>query len=214
MSKLILSEQSSPPSAPTSGKIKIYASNAVTPNIILMDDAGDTHVQQDLRASGSTANQTGFAADTYLSGSFVLNKRIPKIGTTYYACFDMVKTGAGTETPILRVRYGTQGTTSDAAVLTFTFAVGTAVIDTGIVEVWVNVRSIGGAGVVQGMARITHQLAITGLTTTGASGTGIILVTSAGFDTTVANSGIGMSFNGGASFSGTNTSVMATSYNF
>jgi hypothetical protein len=214
MSKLILSEQASPPSAPSSGKGKIYIDNTPTPNLILMDDTGATILQQDLRSSGSTANQTGFAADTYLAGSFVLNKRVPKIGTTYYACFDMVKTNAGTATPIIRVRYGTAGTTADAALLTFTFAVGTAAVDTGIIEVWVNVRSIGGAAVITGMARITHHLAVTGLTTTGASGTGIILVTSAGFDSTVINSGIGISFNGGGSFAGTNTSVTATSYNF
>ena len=42
-----------------------------------------------------------------------------------------------------------------------------------------------------------------GLTNTGASGTGIILVTSSGFNSTTQTK-IGLSFNGGTSFVGTN----------
>jgi hypothetical protein len=47
------------------------------------------------------------------------------------------------------------------------------------------------------------------MTTTGASGMAYLTVTSSGFDSTVAASSIGMSFNGGASFAGTNTLVQA-----
>lgn len=125
----------------------------------------------------------------------------------------MVKTAAGIATPILAIRFGTAGTTTDTARLTFTFAAGTAAIDTGIVEVLVHFRTVGATGVATGSARIAHHLAATGLTSTGASGTGIILATSAAFDTTVASSIIGASFNGGTSFAGTNTLVQAELFN-
>ena len=52
-----------------------------------------------IRAS-SAANQTGFATDTYLTGSAVT---IPAgtwaVGSQYYCCFDMAKTAAGTTAP-------------------------------------------------------------------------------------------------------------------
>jgi hypothetical protein len=154
----------------------------------------------------STANQTGFAADTYMTGSGIaIPASLAKVGTIYRFRFDMVKTAAGVATPIIIVRFGTAGTTADAARLTFTFAAGTAAIDTGVWELSCHFRSIGAAGVLTGMAKLDHHLAATGLSTTGAAGTGVILVTSAAFDTTVAASIIGVSFNGGAAFAGTNT---------
>jgi trans-2-enoyl-CoA reductase len=52
-------------------------------------------------------------------------------------------------------------------------------------------------------------LAATGLVSTGASGNGLLSVVSAGFDSTIAATTIGVSFNGGASFAGTCTLVEA-----
>jgi hypothetical protein len=105
---------------------------------------------------------------------------------------------------------GTLGTTADAAVLTLTFGAGTAAADTGLFDVLVTFRTVGSgtSAVVQGIARCTHHLAATGLVSTGASGTGIMLGTSAGFNSTTQTI-IGLSVNGGAAFSGTNTLVQA-----
>lgn len=207
MAQILLDTQSAPVT-PSSGQAALYFDN-VSKKLTAKNDAGVVTTVDDV-ATGSTASQTGFAADQYLSGS---NLSIPpsglKAGTIYYCAFDMTKTGAGTAALAVIVRIGTGGSASDSARLTFTFGAGTANVDSGIFEVWVVVRSVGAAGVITGMCRCTHHLAATGLVATGASGTGVVLATSSAFDTTVASSVIGVSVNGGASFSGTNTEVLA-----
>jgi hypothetical protein len=158
----------------------------------------------------------GYAADTYLAGSSItMPAGGPIVGTTYHCMFDMVKTGAGTATAILSLRYGTAGTTADTALITFTFTAGTAVADTGTIEVWAHFRTVGSgtSAVIVGKAEIRHALAATGLTTLGASGQGQITTVSSGFNSTPAGSILGLSFNGGTSFSGTNTIVEAQAYN-
>ena len=124
--------------------------------------------------------------------------------------FDVVKTAAGTAAFTAIIRMGTLGTTGDAAILTLAFATGTAVADTGRFEVVATFRTVGTgtSAVVQGFIACDHHLAATGLTTTGAAGDALILGTSAGFDSTTQTI-IGISINGGTSFSGTNTQVQA-----
>jgi hypothetical protein len=160
----------------------------------------------------SVSNQTGFAADTYLVGSSIsIPGGLARVGTMYHLRLDMVKTAAGTAASVFTLRVGTLGTTGDAARLTFTFGAGTAAVDTGILDIFAHYRSIGSgtAAVLVGYARWENHLAATGLHSTGASGVGILPVVSAGFDSTTVNSIIGVSFNGGTSFSGTNTSVQS-----
>lgn len=149
----------------------------------------------------------GYAADTYLVGSqIVIPSSRPRVGTKYRCKFDMTKTAAGTATAIATLRYGTLGTTGDAGICTFTFAAGTAVADVGEFEIVANFRTIGTGttAVVQGTINLVSNLSTTGLT----NASKVITVTSAGFDSTT-GSYIGVSFNGGASFSGTNTQVEA-----
>jgi hypothetical protein len=148
----------------------------------------------------STAAQgAGFATDTYITGSSVA---IPsgglKIGTRYHLVFSVSKTGAGTATPIMSIRFGTNTSTADTARLTFTFNAGTAVIDTGEFEVTATFRAVGSGttGVLQGAAQVVHSLSTTGLINTPGQ---VLQVTSSGFDTTVASSVIGASINGGTS---------------
>jgi hypothetical protein len=166
----------------------------------------------DLLASAASVSTvtTGYAADTYLVGSSV---PVPLGGFTsgmrYVCTFDMVKTAAGSATPTVIVRIGTAGSTGDAAILTFTFAAGTAAIDTGTFVVSAHFRLAGTAAVLAGTCECRHALAATGLVSTGASGQGQLAVVSSAFDATPANLFIGVSFNGGASFSGTNTIVEA-----
>lgn len=211
MADIILDVQGQP-ATPGAGQVVLFPDN-ITLQAQAKDGNGRVNTLGDL-VNVSVANvAAAFAADTYLAGSSLL---IPgssaRIGTTYRCAFDMVKTAAGVAAAAVTVRVGIAGTTADAARLTFNFAVGTAAIDTGIFEVFAHYRSVGAAGVLVGMCRCTHHLAATGLISTGASGIGIILVTSAGFDTTVASSIIGVSFNGGAAFSGTNTVAEAELY--
>ena len=162
--------------------------------------------------SSSIANATGFAADTYLAGSGIVLPvaNLFKAQTQYQCTFDMTKTAAGTAAFTINVRLGTLGTTGDTSRLSLAFAVGTAVADTGTFTLLVNFRSVGSgtAAVISGMVTCNHLLAATGLITTGASGTGIILGTGAGFDSTTPTR-IGISVNGGAAFAGTNTIVQS-----
>lgn len=145
----------------------------------------------------------GFAADTYVAGSSILmnNPSVQlKAGSRFYMMMNIVKTAAGTATPIVYLRFGTNGTTGDTALCTFTFTAGTAAIDDGILEVWGTFRTVGSGtnAVLQGLARITHRLSVTGIIGTAATSETEI-ATSAGFNSTVANSIIGVSVNGGAS---------------
>ncbi len=170
-------------------------------------------VASTLKSNASPATiSAGYATDTYLAGSsiaiptggFVVNAR-------YYCVFDMVKTAAGTAAFTVTLHIGTAGTVADAAIITFTFAVGTAAADTGTFQVWAHFRTVGAgtAAVMVGLCECNHALAATGLITTGASGNGQLVVVSSGFDSTIAATIVGLSVNGGASFSGTNTLVEA-----
>lgn len=171
-----------------------------------------------LKSNFSTAQVAGaFASDTYLVGSSI---PVPTggwvAGARYYCMFDMVKTGAGTAQFTITLRIGINGSTADTAICSFAFAAGTAAIDSGIFEVWAHFRTVGAgtSAVVVGEAVCSHALAATGLISTGASGNGQLNVVSSGFDSTTANTILGLSINGGASFSGTNTIVEAEYHGF
>lgn len=158
----------------------------------------------------------GYAADTYLAGSAIT---IPtaggwKVGTQVGWIFDMVKTAAGSATFTIIIRMGTAGTVADPAILTLTYGAGTAAADTGLFGVEVTFRTVGSgtSAVIQGITQCPHALAATGLHSTGVSGWGAIIGTSAGFNSTTQTI-IGLSVNGGASFSGTNTLVQASALN-
>jgi len=199
----ILIDNQSPPSTPSAGQTVIY-SDSVTKLPVAKNDTGNVFTLGN-NMKTSTANQTGFASDTYLTGSGLsVPGSLIKAGTIYKGVFDMTKTAAGTATGTVIVRFGTAGTTADTARLTFTWGAGTAAIDAGVYELWVTFRNAGASCVAVGVCRLTHALAATGLTSTGASGSGALMVTSSAFDATVANSIVGVSYNGGASFSGTN----------
>jgi hypothetical protein len=166
-----------------------------------------------LKSNVSTADvSAGYATDTYLAGSSIA---APAMGFTagmrYICTFDMVKTAAGTAAATVIVRIGTAGAVGDTAILTFTWGAGTAAVDTGTFTVTAHFRTVGSGtvAVVAGTCVCTHALAATGLVATGASGNGQLQVTSSGFDSTPAGSFIGVSFNGGTSFSGTNKLVQA-----
>lgn len=159
---------------------------------------------------GSTAGVAGgYASDTTVAGSIV---QVPvgawRQGTIYHCAFDMTKTAAGSAATVLTLRAGPN--TGSPALAVLTFGAGTAAADSGVFDVYVNFRSVGSgtSAVVQFAASCSHHLAATGLISTGASGFGMVTTTSAGFDSTTFTT-LSVSFNGGASFSGTNTFVQA-----
>jgi hypothetical protein len=153
------------------------------------------------------AQGPGFAADTYLTGSSINVNALLKAGTRYRLVFHVSKTAAGVAAPVITVRFGTAGTTADTARLTFTLLAQTAVIDNGRIELDLTFRNPGASCVVAGVLQIAHALATTGLQTRNPH---VVQVTSAAFDTTPANSIIGVSVNGGASASWTVQLVQAT----
>jgi hypothetical protein len=156
----------------------------------------------------------GYAADTYLAGSAIT---IPtaggwRVGTIYQCSFDMTKTAAGTAALVVTIRMGTLGTIGDAAILTMTRSAGTAVADTGLFNLFVTFRTVGSgtSAVIQCAFLMSHVTNGGGLDQAIAVDTAAF--TSAGFNSTTQTI-IGVSFNGGASFSGTNTLVQASALN-
>ena len=168
-------------------------------NILTSDGTNWTSVPRpDFVYNQSVAAQgPGFAADTYLTGSNVL---IPanalKVGSRYHMIFNASKTAVGTATPALIVRFGTAGAIGDAALCTLTFTAQTAATDTGTFEVWVGFRTVGASAVMQCVAQRRHGASVTGFGTLVAE---TKVVTSSAFNSTVANSYIGVSANGGTS---------------
>lgn len=155
----------------------------------------------------TTGQGAGFAADTYLTGSDIL---IPagavKQGTRYHCIFNVVKTAAGIATPIINVRFGTNGSTADTSRGTLTFSAQTAAVDDGVYEIWVTFRAAGASAVIQSLGQLTHRLDVTGLAAIGSESE---IATSGSFDCTVSNSRIGISVNGGASAAWTVSLVQA-----
>jgi hypothetical protein len=208
---LTIVKQSTSPGAGSANDLRVYSSNSAVPYLLTQDENGVVNHVSGTNAS-SVAAASGFATDTYLAGSgqTIFTAGLWKASTSYYCGFDMVKTAAGTAAFTVNVRMGTLGTTGDASVLQLAFAVGTAAIDSGWFELFLNFRSVGAgtSAVVAGMIHCSHALAATGLITTGASGHGQIAGTGAGFNSTTQTK-IGISVNGGASFAGTNTIVQS-----
>ena len=157
--------------------------------------------------NSATASQTGFAADQYVTGSNVTYTAGSwAAGGVYHCVFEVSKTAAGTAAPVITIRAGTAGTTSDASVGTGTFNAGTAAVDDSTLEVWLTIRTLGASGTLSSVFKIVSSGGgMLGGTTTWNQ---IKSATSGTIDTTTATN-IGVSFNGGASFSGTCRMVQA-----
>jgi hypothetical protein len=150
--------------------------------------------------NASTSNQgAGFATDTYITGSSILiHPGALKVGSMYSVVIRVSKTAAGTATPIVNIRFGTNGTTADTSRGTLTWTAGTAAADDGIIQIWMTVTASGTSGTIRTVGRITHKLSVTGLTGTAAVSETEV-ADSGTFDQTVANSYIGLSLNAGGS---------------
>lgn len=211
MADILLDTQAAP-STPAAGKGVIFLESGGK-RATLKDDAGRTYTLTGGISNQNTSDVVANAADTYLTGS---NLTVPtglvmQVGTTFKWRFFMTKTAAGTAAPIWVVRVGTAGTTADSARLTFTqVALQTAAADTGYVEITAVLRNVGATGVLAGGLHMAHVLAATGFSTLDHN---VMQVTSAGFDTTVAGTIVGVSVNPGASGVWTHQVVQAEMLN-
>jgi hypothetical protein len=163
MSRLILNE-SAVPATPASTKVALYASNDANPHLRMIDDGGINRAISPIN-NWSVASQSPTATTrTYITGSGIL---IPiyklRIGTKFRWTFNMTKTAAGIATSTIDIAFGTTGTVSDTARVSFTKPAGTAVADEGWVTIDAIVRGpLSASGVVAGHFNMTHNLAATG----------------------------------------------------
>lgn len=199
------------PAAAPAGYVTLFMDNSSTPVFRTIDENGNIVLVNPPIACAISQVSGAYATETYLAGSGIT---VPaggfRAGAHYRCTFDMVKTAVGTQTPIIRVRIGTAGTTADTERAIFTFGNGTAAADIGQFEIFISFYSVGSgtAAVVAGTCRGRHNLATTGLFN-NASGWNVNSAPSApGFDSSTATK-IGVTFNGGTSFSGTTTIVQA-----
>jgi len=195
MADLDLSTQGVP-TTPAAGRVISYPSS-VTRRWTTRDEFGKVLTAPPI-TNANTTDQVVSAADNYLAGSaLAIPPQLLQVGAILRWVISMTKSGAGTAAPVWIVRFGTGGVVGDAARLTFTSPhLQTAVIDAGRVNIDCVVRSIGAAGVVSGVLTLNHNLQITGLAVVP---TPTVIVTSGGFDMTVANLFAGVSVNPGAS---------------
>lgn len=151
--------------------------------------------------SMSSTSETGFAADTYVTGSaLTVDPARLQAATFWRFLCEVEKTAAGIAAPVFSLRMGTAGSTADTAILTFTGGAQTAVIDRGRLEILAGFTSVGSgtSAVVAGVLILQHTNSSTGLTTSGAAFPAPIKVTSSGFNSTTVTK-IGLSINAGAS---------------
>jgi hypothetical protein len=127
-------------------------------------------LRRDLGPAGdkncSVADQTiNAAVSALLIGS---NLSVPseklRIGSVFRWRIAISKTAAGTAANIFIFRLGTAGTIADAAILTFTLPIGTAIADVGEIEITVTIRGpLNASCIAQGQLKLIHNLAATGL---------------------------------------------------
>jgi hypothetical protein len=160
-----------------------------------------------LKLAGATnlltgADQSLSTSDVYLNNSAITLAALgpPVIGRSFHWKFIISKT-AGTGAPVVTVRTGTAGSTSDTSRLVFTWGSGTSVTDRGELELDCTFISVGGgtSAVLRGKANWTTNLTTTGLTNAVKA---LQPADSGGFDSTASGLIIGLSFNGSTVFAG------------
>lgn len=206
----VLLDTQSEPADPSAGQAVLWV-DSTTGILCCKDSSGIVSARSE---NGSIAAQgAGFASDTYLTDSDIL---IPGFGFQVRTMFKWVvsasKTAASTATPAYNIRIGSNRTTGDTARLTLTGPAQTAVADIGSLTIIAIVRSVGGAGVIQGTAWWDHRGTAANTTTSGTGfandSTGHVEGTSAGFDNSaLGGQYIGLSINGGLASSWTVTQV-------
>lgn len=151
------------------------------------------------------ANTTTYLTNSNLSAALV------KAGTIVTWYISIQKTAAGTAAPVFTIRFGTAASTADATLVTFTGSAQTAAADTGMVMIRAVFRATGnGTAIISAHYNLTHNLASTGLANVAANN---IAQVSGTFNSTTANSFLGITANSGASAIWTINQVDATIQN-
>lgn len=208
MADILLDTQSAP-ATPSAGQGLAWFDSS-SKGWLQKNDAGQ--IQGDsMRAA--VAQQTGFAADTYLVNSGLLIPSSSMIqGMVWEWKLVATKTAAGIATPIFTLRVGANQSTADASRLAITTAAQTAAADTAMITLIATCRSVAVNGVIQGLVEIRHNLAATGFANTPA-GFNLVEGTSAGFDNTnLGGQFVGLSINGGTSAAWTINQVVGRMY--
>ena len=141
----------------------------------------------------SVTDQTISATTAYVTDS---NMAVPvgkvRIRTVWRWRISVTKSAAGTTAGCaVLVKLGTNGSNADATVLTLTFGTPTGVVDNAVIEVEVVSRGpLSASGILQGWARLTHNLSATGFSTLPCE---VVVATSGSVDLTVANLIAGLS---------------------
>lgn len=150
-----------------------------------------------LRNAATTAQALATTATVVTASRIVLPQTRMQAGVVYRARIVLTKTAAATASPILEVRTGTTGTSSDTSRLLYTSVAQTAVADTGFLEVQCTFRSVGASAILASWLRFDHDLAATGFAnaTRGFQTSNV----SSAFDTTTSGMGIEVVLTPGAS---------------
>lgn len=150
-----------------------------------------------LAPNWNTTTQSLGTGDTYIVGS---NVKAPsggfRAGTVLRWTLGVTKTAAGVANPQFIIRIGTGASTSDAAILTFTFPAQTGALDSGVFQFTALLQREGAAAILTGIATMGHALASTGFSVQGSYETN---ATSSAFDDTVPLLQAGLSANFGGS---------------
>jgi hypothetical protein len=193
----ILIDNQSGPSTPASGKSVVFV-DSTSKRLSVTDDTGVPRGGA-LSSNSSVAQQTGFAADTWLTSSDII---IPsygmKVGQVYCWEVGIEKTAAGVAVQTVNVRVGSARTTADTsrAALVSTVA-QTATASVVIMFVRCMVRTVSASGVVVAMMGCTS----TAGSATSGFGDGDRIVSATWDNTAVAGQYVSLSINGGTAAS-------------
>src|SRR5262245_36613168 len=159
MAQIIVDSQGKPVT-PSSGQGVWYTDNTKKA-FSHVDDAGRvTTLQSGIVTNCNTGTVSPGAANFYITGSsLALGASTIQVGTTWEWVFGITKSTAGTGTPAWTIVFGTAGTTSDVARLTFTNTTAqTGVADKMIVRINAVARTVGASGVVAGIFEHNHVI--------------------------------------------------------
>lgn len=168
---------------------------------------------QTLLSNYSTTSQSISATTrTYLTGSQITVPTAKlQIGTIIRWRFNMTKTAAGSATSTVDIAIGTNGTTGDSAIVSFTKPAGTAAADEAYCEVEMIVRGpLSASGIIVGEFIMTHNLASTGHAVIPVV---VVNTVSSTFDVTTAGLKVGLCLTTGASDAVTIQQITAQSIN-
>lgn len=148
-------------------------------------------------STGSVTDQLIAGTDNYVAGSKLDIAGHIQAGSVMRWRFCLVKTATGTVTPQFIMRFGTGGTVTDTARVSFTGAAQTATIDGAFIDVEAIYRAAGATAVVVSYLKFEHAKGASGFGGT-ATGPQILVANSTPFDITASPLVAGFSCHPGA----------------